>query len=174
MSFQNITPQALAATFAEFLAQPERDGEFGNMYWSLADSGIQFPGDVDDLISTLACDSADDDLLYCVEELADKLSDAAATLRGLIAVYFAHRGAILQATNAVEAFLATPTDVNLLALVKASEALDGHPIPMPRALKARIRPFVAKRWMRDRLNFGSLHYIAKSSIKIDTLVQQAA
>lgn len=171
----NTTTTTIAATFAEFLAHPEISGEIENLYLSLGDSGIQFPADAEDLIYAVGSSgSADADLLYSVEELADKFLNAASEMRGFIAGYLEQRGAIKPAIEAVEAFAAAPTEANRLALVEVSEALDGYYIPMPRTLRGRLRPFVTKRIFRSRINFGSLNWIAKNYLKIDVPVQEAA
>ena len=91
----NTTTTTIAATFAEFLAHPEISGEIENLYLSLGDSGIQFPADAEDLIYAVGSSgSADADLLYSVEELADKFLNAASEMRGFIAGYLEQRGAI--------------------------------------------------------------------------------
>lgn len=175
MTPENTTAQALAATFAEFLALPDGDGEINGIHWELADSGIVFPEDAEDLMYTLASDRTDENLLHSVGELADKLADASASLCRFIAAYVEQRGAIKLAVDAVEAFTSAPTEANRLALVQASEALDGYYfIPMPRALKGKLRPFVTSRMFKSRINFGSLHWIAKEYLEVSGEVQEAA
>lgn len=163
-----------AATLAEFLVAPEQNCTIDGMHWSLSDSGIQFPADAEDLIYALAFDGTDEDLLYNAEELAEKLAEAANGLRSMIAAYFEQRGAIKAAAEAVDAFVAAPTESNRLALVDVTESLAWHPIPMPNELKRKLRPFVTKRAFHSRLNFGVLHNVAKEYLKVETAVQKEA
>ncbi|TPN49483.1 hypothetical protein FJ976_17285 [Mesorhizobium sp. B1-1-9] len=169
-----ITSQAQPSSFAEFLADPDHVGDLMHLFWSLGDSGILFPSDADELINALGASQSDADLLSEAEELAEKLCETVTVLRRMIADYFRHRGAIDQVTNAVEAFVAAPTGPNHRALETASYALASHPIPMSRALKRKLAPFLKSRSVLSALDFGTLYWITISQLGVDLGEREAA
>lgn len=151
------------ATFAEFL---ETEAAQNFLYSAESDlevnaADILNNGGVDWALDLISDHGSEDDALYAIEEAATGLVGAAYELRRLIATRLEQTGAIDRASKAVEAFVSAPTEANRLELVQVSEVLRYHDIPMPRALKGKLRPYVTKRSLQGRINFGTVFAIAE-------------
>ena len=175
----NATP---AATLGEFLngnGSRAYDGTDARSFLFSAEEGVEYGDDLRggavEWIEGMLAEKSDGEVLREIDDIADNLEGVVTDLREFMKEYFKHSGAVMFATEAVETFVAEPNEANRLALVQASEALDGyHFITMSRELRGRLRPFVISRRLKSRIDFGSLHRIAKDDLKLEAEAQQEA
>lgn len=161
----NTTVSNQTATLAEFLKTDtalECLDNINDQLDNINTTNIMLNDAIDWAQDLISCSNNDEDaVLHEIEATAQCFQNIADQLHRLKFSYFEASGAIKRATNAIETFISMPTEANRLMLVQETEQLAYLNIPMPSALRLKLKPFITKKKYHNKFNFSSLNHIAQ-------------